>query len=120
MIRILSLTLALAAAPATAQEDLPLDTLIRQNAAAALARQMATPDNPGQAQVSQPQRAGQRIQLCATTDARNNSGSYIGRDYWEVTLSADGTEVLATRNVTGLLSPCYGADYAPFRELLGQ
>lgn len=120
MIRILTLTLALTAAPAAAQEDLPLDTLIRQNAAAAVARQMATPGNPGQAQVSQPVRAGQRIQLCATTDARNNSGSYIGRDYWEVTLSADGTEVLNTRNVTGLLSPCYGADYAPFRELLGQ
>lgn len=120
----LSLLCALAAAPLAAQEepdaDLPLAERARATAAEAIGRVLTDPGNPGQAQVSPLVRSGEQILLCATTDARNRSGTYIGRDYWEVTLSSDGDRVERLRNVTGLLSPCYGADYQPFGRMLGQ
>ncbi|MCV2888135.1 hypothetical protein [Ruegeria aquimaris] len=122
MIRLTALPLfACLALPLAAQEEeRPAAEIARRSAAEAIGKQLADPANPGQARISPLTRAGETIRLCATSDARNSTGSYIGRDYWEVTLSADGKTVLETRNVTGLLSPCYGAKYKPFNEMLGQ
>ena len=52
--------------------------------------------------------------VCARTDAYNNSGHFIGQTFLLVTMSADGkkTEV---RNMTCLLSDCYGVQYAPYK-----
>ncbi|MCE8508579.1 hypothetical protein KBY28_08975 [Ruegeria pomeroyi] len=122
MIRLPALiAFACLALPLTAQEEKrPTPEIARQNAAEAIGERLANPANPGQARVSRLVKQGDTIKLCATSDARNARGTYIGRDYWEVTLSADGETVLRTRNVTGLLSHCYGADYKPFREMLGE
>ncbi|MCE8512784.1 hypothetical protein KBY22_08780 [Ruegeria pomeroyi] len=122
MIRLPALiVLASLALPLAAQEEKrPTPEIARRNAADAIGKKLANPANPGQARVSRLVKQGDTIKLCATSDARNARGTYIGRDYWEVTLSADGETVLRTRNVTGLLSHCYGADYKPFREMLGE
>ncbi|MCU9838578.1 hypothetical protein OEZ49_12435 [Ruegeria sp. WL0004] len=113
--------LACLALPLAAQEEeRPTAETARRSAAEAIGKQLTDPANPGQAQVSPLSSDGQTVKLCATSDARNTTGKYIGRDYWEVTLSADGKTVLETRNVTGLLSPCYGAKYKPFNEMLGE
>ena len=110
---------ATVAMQAVAQEDEPtLEELVRQNAAKGISEVMARPDRPGQAEIAQPRRVNGGISVCATSDAYNRSGTYIGRDYWEVLLSEDGSEVVGTRNVTGTFSHCYGSDYAPFTELL--
>lgn len=125
MTRLFAFALALLHAslglPATAQEELdslPLDARARVLSAEAIGNTLADPNNPGQAQVSQLYETGSGYTLCATTDARNANGSYIGRTYWEVRLSPDGAELVGARDVTGLLSPCYGVDYQPFQELL--
>lgn len=108
--------------PALAQDgdEIPLDERVRGTAAESIRENLVDPGNPGQAQVSGMARRGDSIVMCATSDERNRNGTYIGRTYWEVTLNADGTEVLRTRDVTGTFSSCYGADYKPYRELLGQ
>ena len=62
-------------------------------------------------------REGETAIFCANTDAFNKNGSFIGLDYWEVRVPASGEGEATLRNVTGLLSPCYGADYEPFDEL---
>ncbi|SDE18251.1 hypothetical protein [Ruegeria marina] len=116
-----SLLLVCLALPLAAQEEeRPTAETARRSAAEAIGKHLADPTNPGQARISPMAREGETIKFCATSDARNSSGTYIGRDYWEVTLSADGKTVLETRNVTGLLSPCYGAAYKPFKEMLGE
>lgn len=99
-------------------DSLPLDARARVLSAEAIGNVLPDPDNPGQAQVSQLYDNGAGYTLCATTDARNANGTYIGRTYWEIRLDADGAELLGARDVTGLLSPCYGVDYQPFQELL--
>lgn len=111
----------LLATPLLAQEepgDLPLDQRAQVLSAEAVLKDMQDPNRPGEAEISPlyPVKGGYK--MCATTDAYNSSGTYIGRDYWEITLDADGQEVVGTRDVTGLNSPCYGADYKPFEQLI--
>lgn len=103
---------------ALAQEDATLAERARQNAAEAIAKSMTDSSNPGQAGVSRLFEKNGRPTLCSVTDAHTAQGTYIGRTYWEVTLSEDGSEVVQTRNVTGLISDCYGEDYQAFREIL--
>lgn len=120
MIRIALATLsAMLATSLSAQEEVPLDELVRKNTAEALSKLISDPRRPGKARISQMFQVGGGIVVCATSDAYNRSGSVIGWDYWEVRLSKDGSEVVGARNVTGLLSDCYGVDYAPFGELSG-
>ena len=104
--------------PAVAQEQSGFVERARQSAAEAIAKSMSDPSNPGQAGVSRVFEKDGQPTLCSVTDAHNGQGTYIGRTYWEVTLSEDGSEVLRTRNVTGLISDCYGEDYEAFREIL--
>jgi len=120
MIRLAALfvSMCLALPLAAQEEEPPTPETARRNAADAISEKLANPANPGQARVSRLIKDGETIRLCATSDARNARGTYIGRDYWEVTLSSDGKTVLRTRNVTGLLSHCYGAEYKPFKEML--
>lgn len=106
------------ACPAYAQTQSEFVERARQTAAEAIAKSMTDPSNPGQAGVSRLFDKGGRPTLCSVTDAHTSGGTYIGRTYWEVTLSEDGSEVLRTRDVTGLFSNCYGEDYQVFRELL--
>ncbi|MFA3918022.1 hypothetical protein [Ruegeria hyattellae] len=115
------LAATLLATPLFAQEelgDLPLDQRAEALSAEAVLKDMQDPNRPGEAEISPlyPVKGGYK--MCATTDAYNSSGTYIGRDYWEVTLDEDGQEVVGTRDVTGLNSPCYGADYKPFKQLI--
>lgn len=49
--------------------------------------------------------------LCATTNAYDANGYFIGLTYWQVEFSADGTAVKSLRNVTGLNSACYSESY---------
>ncbi|MDK3073603.1 hypothetical protein QO034_10815 [Sedimentitalea sp. JM2-8] len=49
--------------------------------------------------------------LCATTNAYDSNGYFIGLTYWQVEFNADGTEVTSLRNVTGLNSACYSESY---------
>lgn len=121
MIRNLLFSLpTLLAMPLMAQEEIPIEQRVRETAAAAISKKMSNPNNPGQAQISKLENTGNGFFLCATSDAYNASGTYIGRDYWEVVVSEDGETVTQMRNATGLLSPCYGAEFAPYEELLNQ
>ncbi len=104
--------------PVLADENAELVERARQTAAEAIAKNMTDPTNPGQAGVSRLFERDGRPTLCSVTDAHTASGTYIGRTYWEVTLNEDGSEVVSTRNVTGLISDCYGEDYRAFREIL--
>ncbi|GAB5436534.1 hypothetical protein [Falsiruegeria mediterranea] len=119
MIRYLAAILCLAC-PAVAQEQSEFVERARQTAAEAIAESMSDPSNPGQAGVSRLFSKEGRPTLCSVTDSHTAGGTYIGRTYWEVTLNEDGTEVVSTRNVTGLISDCYGEDYQAFREILEQ
>ncbi|MCL6285398.1 hypothetical protein M3P21_17860 [Ruegeria sp. 2012CJ41-6] len=115
------LAVPLLATPLFAQEEpgeLPLDQRAQVLSAEAVLKDMQDPNRPGEAEISPlyPVKGGYK--MCATTDAYNSSGTYIGRDYWEVTLDEDGQEVVSTRDVTGLNSPCYGVDYKPFEQLI--
>lgn len=62
-------------------------------------------------QVSPPEQRGDIVRFCATTDAFNSSGYFIGLTYWEVMAPAKAPETASRRNVTGLLSDCYGGPY---------
>ena len=104
--------------PAVAQEQPSFVERARQSAAEAIAKSMSDPSNPGQAGVSRVFEKDGQPTLCSVTDAHTAQGTYVGRTYWEVTLSEDGADVLRTRNVTGLISECYGEDYQAFREIL--
>lgn len=109
---------ALLAMPLMAQEEIPIEQRVRETAATAIAERMSDPNNPGQAQISRLEKTENGFLLCATSDAYNASGTYIGRDYWEVIVNEEGDTVTQMRNATGLLSPCYGAEFAPYEELL--
>lgn len=52
--------------------------------------------------------------MCATTNAYDSSGNFIGLTYWQLTFGADGSEVKSMRNVTGLNSDCYSARYRKY------
>ncbi len=52
--------------------------------------------------------------MCATSDARDGNGNFKGLTFWQVTFNADGTEVVSVRNVTGLISDCYGEKYQKY------
>lgn len=117
MIRYFAFALCLAG-PAVAQEELSFTERARQTAAEAIAGSMSDPTNPGQAGISRIFAKNGQPTVCSVTDAHTAQGTYIGRTYWEVTLSKDGSEVVSTRNVTGLISDCYGEDYQAFREIL--
>jgi hypothetical protein len=54
--------------------------------------------------------------LCATTNAYDSNGYFIGLTYWQVEFNADGTEVTSLRNVTGLNSACYSESYHGLRN----
>jgi hypothetical protein len=49
--------------------------------------------------------------LCATTEAFDANGYFIGLTYWQIDFNAAETEVQTLRNVTGLNSACYGESY---------
>ncbi|WP_164657921.1 hypothetical protein [Tropicibacter sp. Alg240-R139] len=104
--------------PAVAQEGAELVERARQTAAEAITESMTDPSNPGQAGVSRLFEKDGQPTLCSVTDAHTPGGTYIGRTYWEVSLNDDGSEVVSTRNVTGLFSDCYGEDYQAFSEIL--
>ncbi|MDU9002578.1 hypothetical protein [Sedimentitalea todarodis] len=60
-----------------------------------------------------PRRNGSKT-MCATTNAYNRSGNFIGLTYWEFTFNGDGTELDSMRDVTGLNSACYSARYKKY------
>ncbi len=60
------------------------------------------------------QRRDGRKSMCATTNAYNRSGNFIGLTYWEFTFNTDGSELDSMRDVTGLNSACYSARYKKY------
>jgi hypothetical protein len=105
------------AAPVAQAQDQLEDQIARETAAEELRKKLVGTYGPGQAMVSAPVKSDNSISMCITTDATNRSGTYIGRTYWSVVLSKDGSEVVSARDVTGTFSRCYGATYDRFQEL---
>ncbi|MBK0327308.1 hypothetical protein I5535_08370 [Rhodobacteraceae bacterium F11138] len=59
--------------------------------------------------------SGGHAVICATSNAHDANGNFIGLTYWQMTFNADRTEITSVRNVTGLLSDCYGETYKRYR-----
>ena len=53
--------------------------------------------------------------MCATTDAFDSNGNFIGLTYWQIIFDAEGGEVKSLTNVTGLNSTCYSETYKGYR-----
>ncbi|MFD3191114.1 hypothetical protein ACFMPD_12675 [Sedimentitalea sp. HM32M-2] len=62
-------------------------------------------------ELSRPVRHDGATTLCATSNAHDRNGNFIGLSYWQVTFDDTETEVTSVTNVTGLLSACYGETY---------
>ncbi|MBJ6369997.1 hypothetical protein [Sedimentitalea arenosa] len=80
-------------------------------AADALAEKAGGRDRVSGLELSGSFRKGGTQALCATTNAYDANGHFIGLTYWQVEFSADGTAVRNLRNVTGLNSDCYSRSY---------
>ncbi|SFT82449.1 hypothetical protein [Sedimentitalea nanhaiensis] len=60
--------------------------------------------------------SGGHAVICATSNAHDANGNFIGLTYWQMTFNADRTEVTSVRNVTGLFSDCYSESYKTHRN----
>lgn len=80
-------------------------------AADALAEKAGGADRIRGLELSRSYRKGGADAMCATTNAYDSSGFFIGLTYWQVVFTEDGSGVQSLRDVTGLNSSCYSERY---------
>ena len=105
------LLLSWAFAPAALAQEAPS---VYDTAAEAIAEQAGGPKQVRGLHFSQAVEGQGGKAVCARTDAYNATGHFVGQTFLLVTLSADGKKS-EVRNMTGLLSDCYGVQYAPYK-----
>jgi len=67
-------------------------------------------------ELSKPFGSGGKSAMCATSNAHDGNGNFIGLTYWQIEFNEDGTEVKSVRNVTGLNSNCYSERYKTYKN----
>lgn len=80
-------------------------------AADALAEKAGGAERIGGLELSRSYKKAGAEAMCATTNAYDSSGFFIGLTYWQVIFNEDETEVQSLRDVTGLNSSCYSENY---------